>query len=157
MCEVIIEEDPEGCREDEAVRRDADSGADVEAEDGLLAESLAALDDVLADSKFMLFCAANLLAIVRFLASALDFAAWERIARLASLSIPDWVPAWKETKAVDAGLCVRAMGSPISSVGDANGLLDTDREARPLRALGFDILVKVGSCQMDVRLLDRHM
>lgn len=161
MCEVIIDEDPEGCLEDDEVN--AESGADVETEDaeGLLAESLAVAGDALVESTVMLFCAANLLAMVRFLASALALAACERIARLASLSIPDCEPAWKETNAFGVGLFVRERGSPSSSVGDARGLLDTDRDARPFRiplgCVGLDILGGVGSCQMFVRLLARHL
>jgi hypothetical protein len=75
ICEAIVKEDPEGCRDVVALRRDPVSGADVEAEEGLLAESLAGADIGLADSKVMLFLTASLLAIVRFLASALAFAA----------------------------------------------------------------------------------
>lgn len=70
--------------------RDAPAdGADVEAEEGLLAESLAPTDVGLADPNVVFCFAASLVAMVRFLASALDFAACERMARLASLSIPD--------------------------------------------------------------------
>lgn len=79
------------CRDDVVrLRMDPESGAEVEAEaeDGLLAESLAAADVGLDDSNVMLFFAASLLAMVRFLASALAFAACDRMARLASLSMP---------------------------------------------------------------------
>lgn len=146
MCAAGI--DPDGCRDVDVALMEPESGADVEADDGLLAESLAAAEEVLVDSKFVLFLAASLLAMVRFLASALAFAACDRIARLASLSMPEWEPAWNDTKALGAGLCVRAIGSARSSPGDANGLLDTEREVRPLRALGLDIGVSVGFSQM---------
>lgn len=52
---------------------------------------------------------------------------------------------------------MRPMGSPTSSLGDANGLLDTEREVRPFRDVELDMVASVGSGRMDVPLLTRHM